>query len=247
MNTSYITVIVTLFFLFLACTHKIANHQSLPVNVEATDKKGNLILLGKTTRERLAQAPFDTWYTKNYDAYTVDSTTASQVKPLLRNKRFLLFMGTWCGDSRREVPRMYKILDYCRVKPTQIQLVNLNNSDTAYKQSPQHEEQGLNIRRVPTLLIFEGEREVGRVVESPVTSLEKDILAIVTAQPYEHRYNNLTPQPAKMTDSTGTQPAAPAKSTTEARLGGNKAPVNSFLSPTGEFNSFTYFWCLKFI
>ncbi len=25
-------------------------------------------------------------------------------------------MGTWCGDSRREVPRMYKILDYCQVK-----------------------------------------------------------------------------------------------------------------------------------
>jgi thiol-disulfide isomerase/thioredoxin len=247
MNTSYITVIVTLFFLFIACTHKIANHQALPVNVEATDKKGNLILLGNTTRERLAQAPFDTWYTKNFDSYIVDSITASQVKPLLRNKRFLLFMGTWCGDSRREVPRIYRVLDYCRVKSTQIQLVNLNNSDTAYKQSPQHEEQGLNIRRVPTLLIFEGEREVGRIVESPVTSLEKDMLAIVTGQPYEHRYRNLTPQPAKMADSTREQPAAPAKSTAEASMGGNKAPVNSFLSPGGEFNSFTYFWCLKFI
>jgi hypothetical protein len=211
MNTSYITVIVTLFFLFIACTHKIANNQSLPVNVEATDKKGNLILLGKTTRERLAQAPFDTWYTKNFNSYIVDSTTASQVKPLLRNKRFLLFMGTWCGDSRREVPRIYKILDYCRVKPTQIQLVNLNNSDTAYKQSPQHEEQGLNIRRVPTLLIFEGQSEVGRVVESPVTSLEKDLLAIVTGQPYEHRYRNLTPQPAKMADSARAQPGARLK------------------------------------
>jgi thiol-disulfide isomerase/thioredoxin len=247
MSTTYITVIVTLFFLFLACTNKIANHQGRPVNVEATDKKGNLILLGKTTRERLAQAPFDTWFTKNFDSYIVDSTTASQVKPLLHNKRFVLFMGTWCGDSRREVPRIYKILDYCRVKPTQIQLVNLNNSDTAYKQSPQHEEQGLNIRRVPTLLIFEDQHEVGRVVESPVTSLEKDILAIVTGQPYEHKYKNLTPQPAKMADSTRAQQSAPAKSTAEARPGGNKALVNSFLSPTGEFNSFTYFWCLKFI
>jgi hypothetical protein len=247
MNSTYITVIATVFFLFSACTNKIANHQGHSVNVEATDKKGNLILLGKTTRERLAQAPFDTWYTKNFDSYIIDSTTASQVKPLLGNKRFLLFMGTWCGDSRREVPRIYKILDYCRVKPTQIQLVNLNNSDTAYKQSPQHEEQGLNIRRVPTLLIFEGQREVGRIVESPVISLEKDLLAIVTGQPYEHRYKNLTPQPAKMADSTRTQPAAPAKSAAEARLGGNKALVNSFLSPTGEFNSFTYFWCLKFI
>ena len=156
-------------------------------------------------------------------------------------------MGTWCGDSRREVPRMYKILDYCQVNLSRIQLVNLNNSDTAYKQSPGHEERGLNILRVPTLLIYENGHEVGRLVESPVTSLEKDMLAIVTRQPYEHRYRSLTPQPTKMADSARAQPAAPAKSTAEARLGGNKALVNSFLSPTGEFNSFTYFWCLKFI
>lgn len=240
MNSTYITVITTLFLLFTACTPKMASQ-------EATDKKGNLMLLGKTSRQRLAAAPFDAWYTNNYNNYVVDSITANQVKPLLRNKRFLLFMGTWCGDSRREVPRMYKILDYCRVKPTQIQLINLNNSDAAYKQSPQHEEQGLNIRRVPTLLIYEGEREVGRVVESPVTSLEKDILAIVTGQPYEHRYKHLTPQPAKMTDSVQAQPAAALQNAAELRPHGNNTPVNSFLSPTGEFNSFTYFWCLKFI
>ncbi|OQP43042.1 hypothetical protein A4H97_12925 [Niastella yeongjuensis] len=168
-----------------------------PVNIEVTDKKGNLILLGKSTRERLAQPPFDVWYTKNFEAYTVDSTTANQIKPLLKNKQFLLFMGTWCGDSRREVPRMYKILDYCGVKHSQIQLITLNNSDTAYKQSPGHEERGLNIRRVPTLLIFENQREVGRVVESPITSLEKDIQAIVTGKPYEHRYKDLVnPKPA---------------------------------------------------
>ena len=196
MKSNHITVISIL--MLVACTPKMATQQTQPVNIETTDKRGNLILLGKSTRERLAQPPFDVWYTKNFDAYTVDSNTANQLKPLLKNKQFLLFMGTWCGDSRREVPRIYKILDYCGVKPSQIQLINLNNSDTAYKQSPTHEEQGLNIRRVPTLLIVENQREVGRVVESPVTSLEKDLLAIITGQPYEHRYKDLiNPKPAR--------------------------------------------------
>jgi len=189
MKSIHITVISIL--IIASCTPKMANQQTHSINIETTDKKGNLILLGKSTRERLAQPPFDVWYTKNFEAYTVDSSTANHIKPLLKNKQFLLFMGTWCGDSRREVPRMYKILDYCGVKPSQVQLINLNNSDTAYKKSPGHEEQGLNIRRVPTLLIFENQREVGRVVESPITSLEKDILAIVTGQPYEHRYKDL--------------------------------------------------------
>ena len=194
MKAIYITVIAIFIF---ACTPKIGTQQTQPVNIETIDKRGNLILLGKSTRERLAQPPFDVWYTKNFEAYTVDSSTANQIKPLMKNKQFLLFMGTWCGDSRREVPRLYRILDYCGVKPSQIQLINLNNSDTAYKQSPGHDERGLNIRRVPTLLIFENQREVGRVVESPITSLEKDIQAIVTGKPYEHRYKDpVTPKPA---------------------------------------------------
>jgi len=208
MRPTYITIITISIFIIAACTPKMSSQASQAVNIEATDKKGNLILLGKSTRERLAQPPFDVWYTKNYEAYTVDSNTAIQIKPLLKNKHFLLFMGTWCGDSRREVPRMYKILDFCRIKESQIQLITLNNSDTAYKKSPGHEEQGLNIRRVPTLLIFENQREVGRVVESPVTSLEKDILAIVSGQPYEHRYKNLEAlKPADMADSRRLQPA----------------------------------------
>ncbi len=217
MYAIHIAITVIFFHIINACSPSMLGHQTKPVNMEATDKKGNLILLGKTTRERLSQAPFDSWYTKNYESYIVDSNIAAQAKPLLGNKRFLVFMGTWCGDSRREVPRMYRILDYCQVKPSQIQLINLSNSDTAYKQSPGHEEQGLNIRRVPTLLIFEGRREVGRVVESPVTSLEKDMLAIVSGQPYEHRYKHLAcTQPANMADTTRLKPAALSRNTGNA-------------------------------
>src|SRR5688500_7800061 len=116
MYTTHITVIAISIFIITACTPKMASQPPQHVNMEATDKRGNLILLGNTTRERLTQPPFNDWYNKNYAGYTIDSNTANQIIPLLKNKEFLLFMGTWCGDSRREVPRMYKILDYCQVK-----------------------------------------------------------------------------------------------------------------------------------
>ena len=173
---------ISIILFIVNCTPKMA------MNYEAKDHNGNIILLGKSTRERLSRPPFDAWFTKNYNAYVVDSNSADQLKPLLKNKRFLIFMGTWCGDSRREVPRMYKILDYCGVKEWQIQLVNVSNSDTAYKQSPGHEERGMDIRRVPDLLVFNNNHEQGRIVESPVVSLEKDLLSIVSGGPYEPRY-----------------------------------------------------------
>lgn len=159
-----------------------------PANTEYKDASGNINLLGKSSRQRLAQAPFDTWFNKNYADYTIDTIAADQLKPLLQNKQFVIFMGTWCGDSRREVPRMYKLLDYCGVKPAQIQLINVNNHDTAYKQSPGHEEKGLYIFRVPDLLVYENNKEVGRIVESPVATIEKDLLAIAGNKTYTPRY-----------------------------------------------------------
>lgn len=161
-------------------------------NQEATDSRNNLILLGKSTRERLQQQPFGDWFNTNYSHYTIDSITANSIKPLVKGKRFVIFMGTWCGDSRREVPGMYKLLDYCGVQPSQIELVNVSNSDTAYKQSPTHEERGLNIHRVPDLLVYAGKKEIGRIVESPVETLEKDLLNILSGKPYEPNYKGVT-------------------------------------------------------
>jgi len=162
--------------------------QSKIINQEVVDERNNLILLGKSTRERLQQEPFGSWFNTTYADYTIDSATANNLKALVKDKHFVIFMGTWCGDSRREVPRMYKLLDYCGVEPSQIELVNVSNHDSAYKQSPGHEEKGLNIHRVPDLLVYSGKKETGRIVESPVESLEKDLLAILTGKPYEPNY-----------------------------------------------------------
>ena len=150
-----------------------------------------MILLGKSTRERLQQDPFGNWFNKNYSDYTVDTATANQLKPFLQNKHFTIFMGTWCGDSRREVPRIYKLLDYCGIPLSQVQLINVNSSDTAYKQSPGHEERGLNIHRVPDLLVYDNDKEIGRVIESPIKSWEKDLFAITTGQAYEPNYKGV--------------------------------------------------------
>jgi tetratricopeptide (TPR) repeat protein len=191
-NISFI--IIAIITITTSCHHGTVATQSTTPTISATnsieykDANGNINLLGKTSRQRMTQAPFDTWFNKNYADYTIDSNTANQLKPLVKNKQFIIFMGTWCGDSRREVPRMYKLLEYCGVKPSQIQLVNVDNRDSVYKQSPGHEERGLYISRVPDLLVYDNNKEKGRIVESPVFSLEKDLLAIVDNKTYAPHY-----------------------------------------------------------
>jgi len=162
---------------------------STPVsNTIVKNENGAEVLLGHCSRSCLRQKPFSEWFDKNYDEYKVDKTQTPQLKKLLKDKNIAIFMGTWCGDSRREVPRVLKILDAAGVKEKQINIVMLSSEDGKYKQSPQHEEKDKNIFRVPTIIVSEGKKEIGRIIEFPKQSLEKDLLQILKQQGYLPNY-----------------------------------------------------------
>ena len=172
----------------ISCHHRIAPRGSATFNMEVKDQRGNPQLSGRASRQRLEQTPYGDWFVKNYDSYRVDSLTAGNLRAGLTGKRLVVFMGTWCGDSRREVPRFFKILDYCGIDSSSVDLVMVNYSDSMYKQSPGHEEKGLDIFRVPDFIVMDRGREIGRIVESPVASLEKDLLSIVSGEAYTPQY-----------------------------------------------------------
>jgi hypothetical protein len=48
------------------------------------------------------------------------------------------------------------------------------------KLSPVGEYDKLDIQRVPTFIIYKNNIEVGRIIENPVTSLEQDMINILT-------------------------------------------------------------------
>jgi len=158
------------------------------VNTKVTDSEGKEMLLGHCSISCLKDSPYKKWFDTTYANYAVDTKTADELKPFLQNKTIIVFMGTWCGDSRREVPRLIKLLDYCGMPAEQLELIMVDHRDGAYKQSPQHQEKGKQIFRVPSILVFTGNKEINRVVESPKQSLEKDLLAVVTGQQYEPNY-----------------------------------------------------------
>lgn len=145
--------------------------------------KGNTLLLGKINIQQLEQSPFAEWYKTGYTAYQPDSLVKDSLATLVKSYRFELFFGTWCGDSQREVPRIMKLLDDLHIKPSDLTIIAVGNSDTLYKQSPAHEEKGKSILRVPTLNVYMEGKEVGRIIEIPAKSWEKDLLSILNKRP----------------------------------------------------------------
>jgi tetratricopeptide (TPR) repeat protein len=97
-------------------------------------------------------------------------------------------MGTWCSDSQREVPRLVKTLQVLKFPGEQLSIIGVNRATDRYKQSPNGEEVGKNIHRVPTIIFYKNGEEVNRVIERPVASMEQDMQAITSGEKYTPNY-----------------------------------------------------------
>lgn len=170
------------------CHHAAIPSATPVVNTQIQSTSGTTILAGHCSLSMLQTIPYKDWFDRAYNAYTVDTFTTHIIQPRLANKTIEVFLGSWCGDSKREVPRLIKILQAANFDTANLRLVFVNNAAAAYKQSPQHEEAGKGVHRVPTIIVYSNKREMGRIVESPRTSLEKDLLAILLHQGYKPNY-----------------------------------------------------------
>ena len=149
------------------------------------------IIYGICTKDSLMVEPFGKWFTTNYDNYQPNIETITNLKKIsLENISIQLFFGSWCGDSKREVPRFLKLLSLIYFPENKIQLIGVGTGDSLVKQSPQQEEKGLGIFRVPVFIIYKNGVEMNRINEFPVFTLEKDLMSILKNQPYTPNYRS---------------------------------------------------------
>lgn len=149
---------------------------------QAQDKEE--MLLGKISVSQLREAPYSEWFVDGYENYKVKKGKADTLENLLEGIDIKIFMGTWCSDSRREVPRFYKIMDALEFPVKNIDLVAMDRGKT----TPDHLEQGLDIIRVPTFIFYKDGEELGRIVEYPIESLKADMERILSDEAYQHAY-----------------------------------------------------------
>ncbi len=154
----------------------------LPLGAQLVDGH----LSGIAQKSDFNQEPFASWFNPKYESYTLDEDTRKALKKGLKKVEIKAFMGTWCGDSKRETPKFYKLLDEVGFNEDNLTLVTVDRS----KKEPSNLVSGNNIIRVPTFIFYRDGEEIGRYVERPRESLEADILKIVTGQDYKHSYDN---------------------------------------------------------
>ncbi|RYY64910.1 MAG: hypothetical protein EOO13_17895 [Chitinophagaceae bacterium] len=156
-------------------------------------KPADRILYGKITPDSLLQSPYDSWFKKNYDSYAVNPSIENALEKMsLKGISMEVYFGSWCGDSKRELPRFLKLLDQINFDKRNLAIVALGGSDSLYKQSPQGQEKAKGIFKVPVFIVYKNGVEINRINEFPVQTLERDLLSILQREDYSANYHSFS-------------------------------------------------------
>ena len=170
-------------FLFVCCFLAYISCQSQKSSA-SINASGDLV--GVAVKSDFQKGAYKNWFQAIESNYTPNKQVISQLKKKWKHVTIKAFMGTWCGDSKRETPRFYKVLEAANFNLKKLEMITVNRS----KRTPNNLQAGHNIIRVPTFIFYKKGKEIGRYVEYPRETLEKDILKIVSKQPYKHSYDH---------------------------------------------------------
>jgi hypothetical protein len=150
--------------------------QAGPQGAAATAPAEASVLVGATTRDQVEAAP--EWVQAEVDARP-DAATAQALAAVEPGAEVTIYLGTWCGDSRREVSRFWKAVDAAGGSvPFAVHYVGVDHA----KKEPADLLKQDDVRYLPTLIVRRGGHEVGRIVETSPHGVEQDLLALLSAK-----------------------------------------------------------------
>jgi hypothetical protein len=165
---------IIIFFIFLLSFTGCSS--TLDSGSKKISEDGIDMLYGQITVEDLFKE-FPDWK-ESYNQYKPDKAILDSISVTPRKIGVEIFLGTWCSDSEREVPRFLKIIDESKcILPDNIKIWAVDRNKSLGSGISQKK----SITRVATFIFLVDNEEIGRIIESPKSGrLEEDIRAIVT-------------------------------------------------------------------
>jgi thiol-disulfide isomerase/thioredoxin len=126
-----------------------------------TEAGGSKILKGIFAKENLSTDTSYKWYAENLKGYIPNADAVAALKKNNSNIQLVVFMGTWCDDSKNIVPKFYSLLGAAGFPESRVSLIGVDRS----KKTISHLTEAFNIINVPTIMVMKDGKEAGRVVE----------------------------------------------------------------------------------
>ena len=151
---------------------------------EETLEEQETMLTGRITREDLLREPYKEWFDRVYESYEPSEKELATIENNIHNYEIEVIMGIWCPDSRREVPKLLKLLEIINYDLDDLDIIAVGRN----KGLPENVETTTEFEMVPTIIFSKEGKEVNRFVEFSQESFEEDIAKIVSGEEYSNPY-----------------------------------------------------------
>jgi len=133
------------------------------------------VLVGYCNRDGLQWGEFLESYVEEYKLYDPEAKFLKKIQKKIDDTKIVIVLGTWCSDSKTQVPRFLKMLDQIGFNESNLTMIGVDRSKTAGDLNIRD----LSIERVPTFIFYRDEYEIGRIIETPSITLERDTYKIL--------------------------------------------------------------------
>ncbi len=145
------------FLIFIAVIFGILTHAQ--TQYEISGDGNNKILKGIVTRELIRNDPAFGWMQQDQSENAVDLNAIAALKANREKIRLMVFAGTWSEPSKKMLPDLFSLLDAANFPESRLTLIGV---DSNYR-SIGDNTASMNITTVPTLIVFEDGKEIGRI------------------------------------------------------------------------------------
>ena len=139
---------------------------------ELPDNEEKKALVGILSEQQVTTDTSFGWYQANLKYYKLDSATVQAIHAKKDKIHLVLFMGTWCHDSQQLVPKYFETLKAAKFDTSHLTIIATDRNKKAI--AGLHH--AYNLVSVPTMIVLQNGKEVGRVVEyGSTTFVDKEL------------------------------------------------------------------------
>lgn len=133
------------------------------------------MLMGYCNKKGLQKGNYGAYFESQYDLYKPSGIYITKLTDKLDDYEITIVFGTWCSDSKIQVPHFYKVINEAGYNDKRVKLIAVDKR----KEAVVVDISGMDIQKIPTFIIYKDDVEVGRIVETPKKSLEQDLWKII--------------------------------------------------------------------
>ena len=146
-------------------------------NYSVTQNGNEKILVGIINRSIIENDTAFTWLARDMKYITPSADAVSVFIEKKDKFNLVVFGGTWCEDSQNLLPKFYKLILKSGYPEKKIQLIGVDRN----KKTIDDLQLKYKVTQVPTFIVMQKNKEIGRVVEyGKYNDIEKELAEIIS-------------------------------------------------------------------